>query len=52
MAGYQYLVMEGRPDRGLRFFGPFSTEDDAVRWAEKHLFAKEWWWTATLDLEV
>lgn len=52
MTDYGYLLIEGRPDTGLRFYGPFVAEDEAVRWAEKHLFAKDWWWVATLEHEV
>ena len=42
-----WCIIYGDPVYGLKIIGPFSTEDDAIRYADQHIDTD--WWQANLE---
>lgn len=43
------VIVCGRPDDGLRFYGPFLSSEEAETYQNTHLYAEDWWWISELQ---
>lgn len=38
-----HIIMNGDPEEGFTFYGPFGSADEAVEWGERHEGMTSWW---------